>query len=122
MVSYKVRCKISQPMIKPASLFLPLAALGIASCSSGNIAAKCEKYKAEMASHAQANPALSGNFDTDAAISWSEKNKEIVKGFLQAAGVEYKEGDSMEDMQANLSGIMEASTKCKEAGVDMMKN
>ena len=109
-------------MIKAITLALPFAALGLASCSSNNLATECQKFKEEMTSHAQANPVLSGNFDQSAALSWSEKNKEIAKGFLQATGVGYKEGDSLEATQANLSGIMEGYAKCKKAGVDMTKN
>lgn len=108
-------------MFKPSALVLPIAAIGLASCSSNNLAAECQKFKEDMASHAKANPALSGNFDESAALSWSKRNQEITKGFLQATGVGFKEGDSMEAMQANMSGIMEGSVKCKEAGVDMMK-
>ena len=110
-------------MIKAIALALPIAALGLASCSSNNIAAaECQKFKEEMNSHNQANPALSGNFDESAALSWSEKGKEITKRFLQATGVGYNEGDSLEAAQANISGLMEGSVKCKEAGVDMTKN
>jgi len=103
-------------------LLAPAGVLILAACSGGDLKTECEKYKAEMAAHSQANPVLNGNFDADAALDWNQKNKEITKGFLRATGFEYKEGDDMEDLQANMSGIMEASVKCKEAGVDMMKN
>jgi hypothetical protein len=109
-------------MKKTVLLAVPFGALVLASCSGGDIKAKCEKYKAEMTAHSQSNPALTGNFDIDAASSWNQKNKELAKEFIQATGLEYRDGDSLDDLQANMSAIMEASVKCKEAGVDIMKN
>ena len=99
-------------MIKTIVLALPIAALSLASCSSNNIAAECQKFKEEMTSNLQ-------NFDGSSPLSWSEKNEKTTKRFLQAIGIGYKEGASLEAMKANTAGIMEGSVKCKEAGVDI---
>ena len=103
---------LNTSMIKTIVLALPIAALSLASCSSNNIAAECQKFKEEMTSNLQ-------NFDGSSPLSWSEKNEKTTKRFLQAIGIGYKEGASLEAMKANTAGIMEGSVKCKEAGVDI---
>lgn len=92
----------------------------LASCGKGDIASACQSYKKQMESHAQSNPVLSGNFDTAELEAWNQKNKELAKGLMSATGIPYRDGDSLESAQENISGIMQASVKCKEAGVDMM--
>ena len=103
---------LNTSMIKTIVLALPIAALSLASCSSNNIAVECQKFKEEMTSNLQ-------NFDGSSPLSWSEKNEKTTKRFLQAIGIGYKEGASLEAMKANTAGIMEGSVKCKEAGVDI---
>ena len=103
---------LNTSMIKTIVLALPIAALSLASCSSNNIAAECQKFKEEMTSNLQ-------NFDGSSALSWSEKNEKTTKRFLQAIGIGYKEGASLEAMKANTAGIMEGAVKCKEAGVEI---
>ena len=103
---------LNTSMIKTIVLALPIAALSLASCSSNNIAAECQKFKEEMTSNLQ-------NFDGSSPLSWSEKNEKTTKRFLQAIGIGYKEGASLEAMKANTAGIMEGAVKCKEAGVDI---
>ena len=103
---------LNTSMIKTIVLALPIAALSLASCSSNNIAAECQKFKEEMTSNLQ-------NFDGSSPLSWSEKNEKTTKRFLQAIGIGYKEGASLEAMKANTAGIMEGAVKCKEAGVEI---
>ena len=110
---------LNTSMIKTIVLALPIAALSLASCSSNNIAVECQKFKEEMASNLEEMTSSVQNFDGSSALSSSEKNEKITKRFLQAIGIGYKEGASLEAVKANTAGIMEGAVKCKEAGVDI---
>jgi len=51
----------------------------------------------------------------------NRKNLEISKDFMKSTDVKYNNGNSMEALQENIAGIIKASFKHEEAGVEMMK-
>jgi hypothetical protein len=93
----------------------------ISSLWGGSIKTACIKYKEEMSSHANANPFLTGNYNSfaDPVIKeWNEKGDAINKRLFDAVGISYSTGDEIEEAQKNIQGLMQAAQKCYNAGVD----
>ena len=87
-----------------------------------NIAADCKTFKDEMAAHAQTNPAVNGNLDQVANVAWGKKNQEILEKLFKATGVTYNTSNDLDAVRENMTALVQASAKCKVAGVDMINN
>ena len=97
------------------------SAAGLIQIASGTPCFKLKKYRVKIAAHSQSNPVLSGEFDMTAIQEVNRKNLEISKDFMKSTDVKQNNGNSMEALQENIAGIIKASLKHEEAGVEMMK-
>lgn len=96
---------------------------------SADLGAQCTAFRDELATHAKANPALNGTLDQAANAAWAKKNDEILKRFFLATGVTVDSGansdisnpdSQLDQARTTMTALVQASAKCKIAGVDMI--
>lgn len=125
--STRVAARIPQRVAMAIALLATTSGLGACSTVEGllpgsNLATACKTFKDEMAAHAKANPAVNGNLDQAANAAWGKKNQEILETFFKATGVTYNNSNDLDAVRENMTALVQASAKCKVAGVDMINN
>lgn len=105
----------------------------LAACSTvqgllpgADLAAQCTAFRNEIATHAKTNPAVNGNLDQAANAAWAKKNDEILRRFFLATGVTVESGansnpdSQLDQARTTMTALVQATAKCKIAGVDMI--
>lgn len=124
--------RILEVMMKPLTHLAMVATLlaagsNLTACSyveglmpGSTLAADCKTFKEQMAAHVQANPAVNGNLDQAANEAWRKKNQELIETLFNATGVTYNNRNNLDAVRETMTGLVQASAKCKVAGVDMI--